>query len=163
MNILKTDSKKDDRFLRTPLSALPFRKTQSAELRALAREMRRVMKEADGIGLAANQVGIAQRIFVAELPDDQGKPKFYTIVNPRIVKRSEETITLEEGCLSVPQTFGGVPRSKHVILEGLTPQGRKIKIKAWNLLARVFQHEVDHLDGILFTDKAGGVSHTRRT
>ncbi len=87
----------------------------------------------------------------------QSKPtsyKFFAIFNPQIVKFSEEKILMEEGCLSVPGIWGGVERPEKITLVGFDKNGKKLKIKAWGLLARIFQHEIDHLNGILFIDKA---------
>ncbi len=80
--------------------------------------------------------------------------KFYVIFNPEIIKFSEEKIIMEEGCLSAPGIYGQVERSSEIILQGYDKNGRKIKIRASGLLARIFQHETDHLNGILFIDKA---------
>jgi peptide deformylase len=159
MRILTTSNKKDEGFLRTPVAPLDLTREDIKALRALIREMRAIMKKASGVGLSANQVGVSKRLFVAQVPDAEGSPKFYAIINPRVAKQSEEVISLEEGCLSIPQVFGIVERPQQVTLEGVGVSGKKVKIKAWGLLARVFQHELDHLDGVLFTDKATGV-HT---
>ena len=93
----------------------------------------------------------------AEVPDAQGGLKFYAIFNPELERMSKDTVVTEEGCLSVPGAFGDVPRSRMVTLKGLDKNGRPVKIKAWGLLARVFQHECDHLDGKLFLDRAKNV------
>ncbi len=156
MKILAVSDKKEAKFLRQKTALIDFIHSKKSELRQLIREMRQAMKKADGVGLSANQVGKSLRLFVAEVPAGaKGKEnKFYTIINPEIVKASEETTNLEEGCLSVPETFGLVERPEKITITGLDMNGRKIKIKAWGLLARVFQHEVDHLNGILFIDKA---------
>lgn len=154
MKILKTENKKDERFLRTPVPELNWTPEAGRELRKVAREMRRAMKEAEGIGLAANQVGLAERLFIAELPDKDGGRKFYAVLNPMIVRKSETLVLAEEGCLSIPGIYGLVSRHREITLGGLSLTGKKLKIKAWGLLARVFQHELDHLDGVLFTDKA---------
>lgn len=119
------------------------------EIRQLVKRMKKIMEKADGIGLAANQVGLPLRLFVAKVDK-----KFYAVLNPEIVKTSKEKDVVEEGCLSVPGFWGPVERAKGLTLRGLDPYGRKIEIKAKGLLARVFQHEVDHLNGILFIDKA---------
>jgi peptide deformylase len=95
------------------------------------------------------------RLFIAEVPAADGTKKFYAIFNPTFDKQeNKEKILLEEGCLSVPKTFGEVERYKTVKLTGFNKLGKPVKIKAWGLLAHVFQHEVDHLDGKLFIDKA---------
>ncbi len=112
------------------------------------------MKEANGVGLAANQIGLTMRVFVAQVPDPSGSLKFYSLFNPRIEKTGGEKLLLEEGCLSVPGVYGKVERYERVTLSGFDKNGRSVKIKAWGLLAHVFQHEVDHLNGVLFIDKA---------
>lgn len=154
MDILLTQNKKEEIFLRKKVPAVDFKKETRKSLRELVRAMRQVMKKANGIGLSANQVGIAKRLFVAEVPDDGGRMQFYSFFNPEIVKTSGEKKVLEEGCLSVPGEYGLVERSYRVMLEGYTIEGKKVKVRAWGLLAHVFQHEVDHLNGKLFIDKA---------
>ncbi len=157
-NIVTIEKKDGERFLRA--KTVPFDieklkdKSRAKEMRELVRMMRETMKQANGIGLSANQAGIGERFFIAEVPDGQGRQKFYAIFNPEIVKKSKAMETVEEGCLSVPNAFGPTPRHYEVTLTGYDIRGKKIKIKAWGLLARVFQHEVDHLDGKLFVDKA---------
>ena len=93
-------------------------------------------------------------MFVAEVPDAQGGLKFYAIFNPELEKTSREIVVAEEGCLSIPGKFGDVGRAPQVTLKGQDRNGRPVKIKAWGLLARVFQHECDHLNGTVFTDHA---------
>ncbi len=163
MNILTIKSKEHEAYLRTPVPPLTFADEDPKELRALIREMRRVMLAAPGVGLSANQVGSSKRMFVAQVPDSEGRPKFYSVLNPMLTKLSKETATMEEGCLSIPFVFGSVERPAKVTLEGLNPFGKKIKIKAVGLLARVFQHEIDHLDGKLFTDKATNIHRIEST
>jgi peptide deformylase len=121
----------------------------SPEIRTLVKKMKKIMEKADGIGLAANQIGVPLRLFVAKVDK-----KFYAVLNPKIVKTSKEKTVIEEGCLSLPTLFGPVERPEKITLVGIDPYGRKIQIKATGLLARVFQHEVDHLNGVLFIDKA---------
>lgn len=156
--ILTIDKKNDERFLRKRTIPFPIEdlkdKKKAKEIQTLVRRMRETMKKANGIGLSANQVGIPYRFFVAQVPDSQGKQKFYAVFNPELQKVSEEKATTEEGCLSVPETYGPVERFYRVQLAGYDPKGKKLRIKAWGLLARVFQHEVDHLDGKLFIDRA---------
>lgn len=119
----------------------------------------------DGVGLSAPQIAINQRVFVvsgkvfskdwqsdrttkAELPKD------VYFINPVITKFSKKLSTAEEGCLSIPETYGMVKRPSNVTLDYIDEAGQKMTMKATALLARIFQHEIDHLDGILFTDKA---------
>jgi len=160
MKIYTINNRREKAVLRKKIPMLDFSKANKKELRELVRQMRRTMKEAQGIGLSANQIGVKKRIFVAEVPSNEGRPKFYTFINPKIVKEFKEKTSLEEGCLSIPETKGMVERPERVVLEGYNVQGKKIKIKAWGLLARVFQHEVDHLDGKLFTNRTKEVYKT---
>ena len=111
--------------------------------------MKLVMQEANGIGLSGNQIGLEHRVFVAK----QGK-KAYVVFNPEIVKESEEKHPMEEGCLSVPLSYGEVERAEKIVVRGRDINGRKVKYKINGLLARIFQHEIDHLNGVLFIDKA---------
>lgn len=103
---------------------------------------------ADGVGLAAPQIGISKRMIVVD-PGD----KLYEIINPEIVI-SEGEQNGSEGCLSVPGKVGWVKRAQKVIVKGLNRDGENIQIEAVDFLARILQHEIDHLDGILFPDKA---------
>lgn len=105
----------------------------------------------DGIGLAAPQIGVLKRLVVIDLTEEDGE--VYKLVNPVIIKSKGEQVC-REGCLSVPGVLGDVVRPKEVVVEALNEKGKKIKIKAKDLLAIVLCHEIDHLDGILFTDKA---------
>lgn len=156
--IVTIEKKADEAFLRTKTIPFDFAKFKKKELQDLIRMMRVTMKKADGVGLSANQIGRKERFFVAQVPDSQNRPRFYAIFNPQITKMSEELATIEEGCLSVPLAYGQTPRAYRVTLEGYDMNNKKIKIKAWGLLARVFQHEVDHLDGKLFIDRARSVT-----
>lgn len=156
MHILTIQNKKEAKLLRKKTRPFDFAKSNKKNIKELIKEMRKTMKTALGIGLAANQVGLDTSFFVAQVPkakDQDSDEKFYAIFNPKIVKVSEEKSLLEEGCLSVPGIYGVVERSDRVTLEGYNLQGKKVKIKAWGLLAQVFQHEVDHLDGKLFIDR----------
>ena len=116
--------------------------------RKLAKDMLETMRLAPGVGLAGNQVGVLHRIFVWEVEEEHG-----AFINPVITDRSEETFTDEEGCLSMPGLIYPVERSTRVTVEGLDENGIPIKVEAEDFKARVFQHEIDHLDGVLFTDR----------
>ncbi len=127
-------------------------------LKALADDMLETMRSAHGIGLAAPQIGLLQRLFVAELPEDEdaddpqsGKP--FVLVNPEIVKTSQTEVEGEEGCLSIPTWYGLVWRPEWVVVKAKDVNGKSIRIKAEGLLARVFLHEIDHLNGVLFIDR----------
>jgi len=146
--------KKDENFLRKKTVPFEFKNFTRKEVNELITRMRRIMHAANGIGLSANQIGLTFSVFVAEVPDAQGGTKFYAVFNPKIEKMEKETITFEEGCLSVPGKWGEVTRAEQIIVSGYNKMGKKVKVKAWGLLARVFQHEIDHLNGKLFIDKA---------
>lgn len=152
MKIFVLNNKKEGKFLRTPVPEFNLAKANKKELRELIRKMRKIMKSSDGVGLSANQLGLNVRLFVAEVDE-----KFYAVFNPKISKISPYKIPLEEGCLSVPDSFGIVNRSEKITLTGIDLNGKTLKIKAWGMLARIFQHEVDHLDGKLFLDKSKDV------
>ncbi|MEK7463386.1 MAG: peptide deformylase [Patescibacteria group bacterium] len=147
--IYTINNKEQEKFLRCKASDFDFSKHDKKEIREIIKNMRLEMAKAIGIGLSANQLGMNMRLFIAKASGKQ-----YAIFNPIITKFSKETISMEEGCLSVPEIFGAVERPEKITLEGFDTGGKKIKIKAWGLLARIFQHETDHLNGILFIDKA---------
>lgn len=117
-------------------------------LKRLTEDMKRVMRENEGVGLAANQIGRLKRIFVASVEDEE-----YAIVNPVIEERSEVAEKGIEGCLSIPETRVEVERSCAVTVSGKDPSGTPVRIEAEGLLARIFQHEIDHLDGVLILDR----------
>lgn len=123
-----------------------------AELKTLAEEMLMVMYAAEGIGLAAPQVGINKRLMVFNEHVDKPE-KEMVLVNPRITAVSPETDVLEEGCLSFPLINGDVQRHKWVDVEYFTLSGEKKQLKFKDYQARIFQHEYDHLDRVLFIDK----------
>jgi peptide deformylase len=117
--------------------------------------MLETMRNAAGVGLAAPQVGVLQRFFVAELPEDpeaNQSAQTYILFNPEIVKGRGEQIGYE-GCLSIPGYIGEVARDEQITVKGLDEKGKAVRFKLDGYLARVFQHEIDHLDGILYTDR----------
>jgi peptide deformylase len=118
--------------------------------------MLETMDVAHGIGLAAPQIGLLQRLFVAYLPEDEEDPqsgKSYVLVNPKVVKTSRSEVEGQEGCLSIPSWYGLVWRPEWVVVKAHDTDGKPIRIRAEGLLARVFLHEMDHLDGVLFIDR----------
>ena len=117
-------------------------------LRILIQARYETMEEANGIGLAAPQVGVDKRFFVVGLPDGTKKE----FINPRITGTSVETSPYEEGCLSLPEVYHEVIRPSKVIIEAQDMNGNPFTLKASGLMARVIQHEYDHLDGVLFID-----------
>ena len=117
-------------------------------LKRLAEDMKRIMHEHEGVGLAANQIGRLKRIFVAAYEDEE-----FAIVNPVIEERSEASEKDIEGCLSIPEIRVEVERSCAVTVSGKDPSGAPVRVKAEGVLARIFQHEIDHLDGVLILDR----------
>jgi peptide deformylase len=129
-------------------------------LQRLIDDMVETMREAPGVGLAAPQVAEQQRVIVVEFGDEEDEEvplKLYAIVNPEIARASRETEVGAEGCLSIPGFMGEVERPQVVTIKGYSRHGQPMRIKAKGWLARIFQHEIDHLDGILFTDRAENV------
>jgi peptide deformylase len=134
------------------------------DLQTLIDDMIETMRDAPGVGLAAPQVGISERLIVIEYADQpeevegeeqkEVKPKLYVMINPEIVKTSEETVMGVEGCLSIPGLVGEVERFEEVQVKGLNRRGQPMKVKAKGWLARIFQHEVDHINGVVFTQRA---------
>ncbi len=147
MKIYTVNNKNEEKFLRRPPSLFDFNKYTKKEVNEIVKAMKIEMENADGIGLSANQIGLDIRVFVAKVDN-----KFYSIFNPKIIKKSAEMTDGEEGCLSIPGKYNEFPRPEKVTLDAYDKNNKKIKIKAWGLLARVFQHETDHLDGKLFVD-----------
>ncbi len=127
------------------------------DFRTLVDNMVETMRDAPGVGLAAPQVAVPLRLVVVEYGDDEddnAPKKLYVLVNPEFVEKSEEMVSGVEGCLSVPGLIGEVERHQSVMVRAQNKQGKPVKIKAEGWLARIFQHEIDHLDGILYTDLA---------
>jgi len=133
-------------------------------LQKLIDDMIETMRDAPGVGLAAPQVGALERVIVIEYAEpievEEGEdpievePKLYVIVNPEIVKSSPETVVGVEGCLSVPLLVGEVERAEEVRIKGFNRYGQPMKLKVDGWLARIFQHEINHLNGVVFTDLA---------
>lgn len=128
------------------------------EIQNLGWDMIETMVGALGIGLAAPQIGELKRIIAVHLiqersPEEKIAKRPQILINPKIIKKSRETIIDEEGCLSFPELWLKIKRAKTVTVEALDLKGQKIQIEAEGLPARVLQHEIDHLDGILFIDR----------
>jgi peptide deformylase len=136
-----------------------------AGIRKLAADMRETMIEAPGVGLAAPQVGVGRRLFVAYLPagyDQEDDPELdLALVNPEIVKGHGRVVDLE-GCLSIPGWVGDVPRFETITVKAMNLDNRDVRLKLRGYAARVVQHEIDHLDGILFTDRVEDPSTLRQ-
>ena len=119
------------------------------KIRVLIEDMVETMHKYNGVGLAAVQVGILKRVIVVDIYDDKGPIK---LINPVIVKEKGEQ-EVEEGCLSFPNKYAKLIRPKEIVVEAFDENGKKVKIHAKDLLAEALAHEVDHLEGIVFTDK----------
>ena len=127
------------------------------DLQQLIDDMIETMRAAPGVGLAAPQVSVPLRVIVVEfgdVEDEEAPKKLYTVVNPEITRASSASILAPEGCLSVPEFLGDVERAETITVKGKNRRGQPLKIKAEGWLARIFQHEIDHINGVLFLDRA---------
>lgn len=152
LEILTVDDPRQQKVLRS--KSKKVRKV-TPKLVALAERMLDTMRSADGVGLAAPQVGVLQRFFVADFPavEEAEEPgQTYILFNPEIIKGQGEQIGLE-GCLSIPGYVGEVARSERITVKALDERGQVVRHKLEGYRARVFQHEIDHLDGVLYTDR----------
>ena len=158
---------KDNRVLRETASAVPIADIKSAKIQKIIKNMKEALEsQEDGVAIAAPQIGVPLRIFVVshrafEIPQNPGdkksvhsQEKDLVFINPEILKLSKKKEMLDEGCLSVRWLYGSVKRSSNATVEAYDEDGNKFTRGAGGLLAQIFQHEIDHLDGILFTDKA---------
>ncbi len=143
----------------------PFLRQKSAPVaqvddavRQLVDDLFETMRAAKGVGLAANQIGVARRVAVVDIGEEDPPP--LVLINPVIVERGEEEETAEEGCLSIPDIFGDVTRPLHVVVEALDQEGRRSRVEGHGYKARAIQHEIDHLDGILFLDHLSAVKRS---
>ena len=131
------------------------------DIRSLIDDMVETMRAAPGVGLAAPQVGDSRRVIVveyAEPPEQEGEParppKLFTLVNPEIVRHAPDQVKGVEGCLSIPGYLGEVERFEAITIQGLNRAGQPVRIKAAGWLARIFQHEIDHINGVVFPDRS---------
>jgi len=120
------------------------------DLTRLVERLEHLLKDANGLGLAATQVGVLRRVFVFQ-PDPEEEPR--TLVNPQVAESSDEVVGDDEGCLSLQGVVIPVERNERITVEGVDPQGKEIRLELEGLPARVAQHELDHLDGILILDR----------
>jgi peptide deformylase len=139
-----------DPVLRTPAEEI---QEFGEDLQALADDMLETMYRASGIGLAAPQIGLSERLIVLDLTGSEEEGGPIALVNPRVVEASRKTDRAPEGCLSIPGMEEVVERPSEVTVEGLTPLGESVSITTGGLFSRALQHEIDHLDGILFIDR----------
>lgn len=155
-----------DPILRQPARELTIDEIQSPEIKTLIQGMKATMRAAPGVGLAAPQVGKSIQLIVIEDMDhslftpeqlkerERSKTPFHVVINPRLYVESADIAEFFEGCLSIPQLYGLVPRYKSVRVECLNENGEPWEIKAQGWYARILQHEIDHLNGVLFVDRA---------
>ncbi len=147
----------DNPILRSKSHHVPRPMPETGQLIA---DMLETMRQARGVGLAAIQVGVPLQVIVVEIPADMDDPDAGTslaLLNPELARVSEEMEEGVEGCLSIPGLVGEVSRHVQVTVKGLDPLGRKVRHRAEGYLARVLQHEIDHLHGTLFIDRASQV------
>ncbi len=141
------------------------------ETRAVAARMVELMREAEGIGLAAPQVGLSWRLFVAHVPIHEDDPvdaeipcsseEYQVFLNPKILEFSKDMEPFEEGCLSLPDLVGEVRRPTTVTMQAMDLDGNTVELQATGLMARCWQHEIDHLDGIMILDKMTHMSRLK--
>lgn len=127
-------------------------------VRQLVDDLFETMRAAKGVGLASNQIGVARRVAVVDVGDED--PPALALINPVIVERGDEQEAAEEGCLSIPDIFGDVERPARIVVEALDRDGKKFRVEARGYKARAIQHEIDHLDGILFLDHLSAVKRS---
>lgn len=140
--------------------------TFDKDLQVLIDDMIETMREAPGVGLAAPQIGVSERLVVIEYGSDEDEnvpKKLFVLINPEIIEASEEKVEGIEACLSVPQLAGEVERHERLVVKALNRLGKPVKIKVKGWMARIFQHEIDHLEGVLFTDRASRIWRPKET
>jgi peptide deformylase len=129
-------------------------------LHQLLEDMLETLRQVPGVGLAAPQVGVSQRIAIIEYPEDEEDPentlRVYEIINPEILRHKGQE-TAQEGCLSLPNLAADVERATYVLVRAQDRHGKEFRIKAYDWLARIFQHEIDHLHGVMMTERADQV------
>lgn len=133
------------------------------ETQQLIEDMIITLHQESGAGLAAPQVNVSQQVILVEFGSEEDEtipPTMYVAVNPKITRFSQELVMGAEGCLSIPGLMGEVERSQEIVVEGQDRFGKPLKMKLRGWVARIFQHEIDHLHGILYTDKTTNVWET---
>ena len=132
-------------------------RTIDSSIKKLIENMRETMHHIRAVGLAAPQVGVPLRVIVIGMPDAED----IALINPEVVRRKGERL-VTEGCLSVPGYFGEIKRAESITVKGLDPSRKEIRIKASELLAQVLEHEIDHLNGVLYIDRLESIDKLRR-
>ncbi len=156
MSLLKILQHPDPRLRQKAAPVVSF----DSDLARLIDDMFETMYEAPGVGLAATQVGIMQRVAVMDCSDKDDPPEPIVIINPEILEASEKQ-AMEEGCLSVPDTNEKVPRFNHLRMRALDREGKSFELEAEGLMAQAIQHEIDHLDGKLYIDYLSSLKRER--
>lgn len=155
---MKEIIQKEDPVLRERADEIPAEEITKKETQDLLKEMFRALEAKEhGVALAAPQISVSKRVFVVspKIFDEEELPKKHLVfINPKITKLSKQTDQLEEGCLSVEGVFGTVLRAQKATVQAYDEHGKKFSVGASGLLAQIFQHEIDHLDGTLYIDKA---------
>ena len=131
----------------------------TSDIQSLIDDMIESMYAAQGIGLAAPQIGVGLRIFAIDLSGGERSSKVYVVINPRVIE-CDGTQLEEEGCLSLPGFTATVSRPSRIVVAGLDRQGKELQVEGGDLLARALQHEIDHLDGRLFVDRLKGIKRS---
>jgi peptide deformylase len=151
------------RLLGDPSVHAPCREVTAfdAALARLVEDLYATMYAADGVGLAANQIGVPLRVFVYDCPDDEDRRHLGHVVNPRLIRADGITVTGHEGCLSLPGVNAGTSRFDETVVEGVDQHGAPVRIEGTGFFARCLQHEYDHLEGSLFTDRLQGLRRRR--
>lgn len=141
-------------------AARPIRRIDR-RIRSLMDDMVDTMRSAAGVGLAAPQIGLEIQVMVVEVPidleDPESETRVHAVADPEIVWASAEIVEGREGCLSIPDLYGDVPRHAAVRVHALDRSGRRVELELREFEARVFQHEIDHLNGVLFVDRVTGI------
>lgn len=166
MNMSIKITQKDNPILRQRAKEVPLKEIGSEKIRDIIKRMSETLSEsANGVGLAAPQIGVSLAIFLISeevknkattekmTPEERKKLKHFIFINPRLVKSSQKKSLMAEGCLSVEGVFGNIKRSRQVVVEAYNEKGEKFRTGASGLFAQTLQHEIDHLNGKLFTDK----------
>jgi len=149
-----------DEFLKNPV--LPVENIDGS-LQAIIDQMAETMYHAPGVGLAAIQVGLNKSLLVYDIaPQDEGKD-LHVLINPKIIAQEGQIISENEGCLSVPDYRADVPRSAHILVEGVDREGKPLRFEADGMLSIVLQHEIDHLNGTLFIDRISALKRSMYT
>jgi peptide deformylase len=131
------------------------------KLARLIEDMYATMYAARGVGLAANQMGVAQRVFVFDCPDDEERRQLGHVVNPQLLEADGVVVRGPEGCLSLPGIEAGTERFDHAVVEGVDLHGDPVRVEGTGFFARCLQHECDHLDGTVYTDRLTGFRRRR--